>query len=82
MYRVDCDRFARNLEAEIKRRGMTYTGLARRMDTSYETIKNWLTKRYIPNAVSLYRLSKALGIPMERLLKGVIVSESGGEAKS
>ena len=46
--------------------------LARMSGVPYDTMKRWGTKTKAPSALSVYKVSKALGTTPEELLKGEI----------
>lgn len=60
---------SKNLNAQMKVKGMTYYQLSRATDIPVTSIQNYLTGRSIPNGVRLDQLSKALKTTTGKLVR-------------
>jgi transcriptional regulator with XRE-family HTH domain len=61
--------------------GLTQDALASRSGLPVGNIRNWEQGQRIPGALGLYRLAKALGLPMERFVEGVEEADGPGPAE-
>lgn len=58
------DRFRRN-------KGMSVRKLAKAIDISDTTVQYWIKGKGLPGGYALYRLSRFLGVPMEKIMEGI-----------
>lgn len=55
---------------ELKRKNTTQIKLAQLTGISYERLKNWIYKNYIPDAVTACEIAENLGTTVEYLVWG------------
>lgn len=59
---------------------LTQEKLATATGLGVSNIRNWEQGHRTPNVFALYRLARALRVPMERLVEGVAQGSSGGKS--
>jgi SOS-response transcriptional repressor LexA len=64
------DSFARRLETELNRLGITQLAIANSLDVSPGTVSGWFNRGYIPQPRILFDLADMLGVRPEWLLEG------------
>ena len=62
--------FAQNLSTALKEKGISRREFANIMGCSETTITNWCQQRNETSLANLIKISQALGITLERLLRG------------
>jgi transcriptional regulator with XRE-family HTH domain len=58
------------LRAEIKERGLTQDGVAKKLNVPAGTFKNWLLRRTYPDAGEIVEIARLLGTSAEYLVTG------------
>ena len=61
---------------------LTQEQLAARSGLPVTSLRNWEQDHRAPGVMALYRLAKALGLPMERFVEGVEEAEAPGPAEA
>jgi phage repressor protein C with HTH and peptisase S24 domain len=64
------DSFAKRLEAELVRYGITQISVANRLGISQGTVSGWFNRGYVPQPRILFDLADMLGVRPEWLLEG------------
>lgn len=60
-----------NIKKFCKRRNMTRSALASAIGVTDSTMSNWVCGHRQPTLYGMYRISRILGVPMERFMEGV-----------
>ena len=70
---VNMNRFAigNNIHEILKERKMSQSKLAEAIGIDMNSVSKWMNGRMQPNSYSLYKIAKALGVPMERRMEGI-----------
>jgi transcriptional regulator with XRE-family HTH domain len=65
-------RFAEMLKTLREGANLTQEALAERAGLSLRTLQQWEQGRRVPRVNALPRLARALGVPLERLVEGIV----------
>lgn len=60
-----------NIYRILKERHMTQKELAARIHVQEPTLSKWMTGQRQPSAYALLRISRVLGVSMEKLMEGI-----------
>ena len=60
-----------NITAEIKQRGIAPAQLASMLNVPTVTVMRWVTGKRMITVYGLLRVSRILGVPMERFTEGI-----------
>ena len=60
-----------NIKLHCRMKNMTLYALADEVGVGWVTMSKWINGRRQITAYGLYRVSKVLGIPMEKLMEGI-----------
>ena len=55
---------------ELKSRKITQVNFSRLMGISYDRLRNWIYKNYIPDAITACEMAECLGVTVEFLVRG------------
>jgi transcriptional regulator with XRE-family HTH domain len=61
--------------------GLTQEGLAQRAGVPVWSLRNWEHDHRLPGLVPVYKLAKALGVPMEQLAVCAVEAQGKGRRK-
>ena len=64
------DIFWERILRELKSQKMSQVQFSRHMGISYERLRNWIYKNYIPDAVTACEMAECLGVTVEFLVRG------------
>lgn len=84
----DISQLGERIRASRRRLGLTQSGLAEKMNVSFQAISSWETGTTLPDIGNLCRLSTLFGVSVDSLLKGhpndencVMIGVDGGGTK-
>ena len=60
-----------NVHRILKEKKLNQHDLCRMADVGYSSLSTWVSGTRTPNAWSLYKIAKALGVTVDELLKGI-----------